>query len=98
MFLDQWRISGPGKTSRLLNLIKHQQTDVDKISLYIKDPPQSKRKSKEQIWKKNLQAFIDYSQTIDDVYEQSEDYNLKKKRKALIVFDDMTQIWKLIKN
>ena len=35
-------ISGSGKTSRLLNLIKHQQTDVDKISLYIKDPSQSK--------------------------------------------------------
>ena len=35
-------------------------------------------------------AFIDYLQTIDDVYENLEDYNRKKKRKVLIVFDDMT--------
>ena len=38
---------------------------------------------------KNPKAFIDYSQTIDDVYENLEDYNLKKKKKMLIVFDDM---------
>ena len=31
-------------------------------------------------------AFIDYSQTIDGVYENLEDYDLAKKRK---VFDDM---------
>ena len=37
---------------------------------------------------KNPQAFIDYSQTID-VYENLEDYNPTKKRKVLIVFDDM---------
>ena len=35
-------------------------------------------------------AFIDYLQTIDDVYENLEDYNRKKKRKVLIVFDYMT--------
>ena len=34
-------------------------------------------------------AFIDYSQTIDDVYENLEDYDPLKKRKVLIVFDDM---------
>ena len=38
---------------------------------------------------KNLKAFIDYSQTIDDVYENLEDYNPTKKRRVLIVFDDM---------
>ena len=34
-------------------------------------------------------AFVDYSQTIDDVYENLEDYNPTKKRRVLIVFDDM---------
>ena len=34
-------------------------------------------------------TFIDYLQTIDDVYENLEDYNSMKKRKMLIVFDDM---------
>ena len=38
---------------------------------------------------KNLKASIDYSQTIDVVYEDLEDYNSTKKRKVLIVFVDM---------
>ena len=38
---------------------------------------------------KNQKGFIDYSQTIDDVYEHLEDYNLTKKRIMLIVFDDI---------
>ena len=33
--------------------------------------------------------FIDYSQTIDDAYENLEDYNPTKKRKVLILFDHM---------
>ena len=38
---------------------------------------------------KNQKAFTDYSQTIDDVYEDLEDYNPTKKRRVLIVFDDI---------
>ena len=38
---------------------------------------------------KDPKAFIDYSQTIDHVYENLEDYNPTKKRSALIVFDQM---------
>ena len=34
--------SGSGKTNVLLNLIKNQQPDSDKIYLYVKDPFQSK--------------------------------------------------------
>ena len=34
--------SGSGKTNMLLNLIKHQQPDIDKINLYIIDPFKSK--------------------------------------------------------
>ena len=37
---------------------------------------------------KNPKAFTDYSQTIY-VYENLEDYNPKKKRRVLIVFDDI---------
>ena len=34
-------------------------------------------------------AFIECSNTIDGVYENINDYNLSRKRKTLIVFDDM---------
>ena len=33
--------------------------------------------------------LIDFSQTIDDVYENLEDYNPTKKKKVLTVLDDM---------
>ena len=33
--------------------------------------------------------MINYSQTMDDFYENLEDYNPTKKSKVLIVFDDM---------
>ena len=85
--------SGPGKTNVLLNLLKHQQPDVDKFYLYFKNQFKSKfqvlineRGKIETL--KNLKVFIDYSQTTDDVHENLEDYNLTKK-KILIVFDDM---------
>ena len=35
-----------------------------------------------------MKAFVDYSQTICNVYDNLEEYNSKKKRKMLIVFDD----------
>ena len=72
--------SESGKTNVLLNLIKHQRSDIDKIYLYVKDPFESKyqlfitRKRKVGIKKlKNPKALIDCSQTIDDVYENLED-------------------------
>ena len=34
-------------------------------------------------------AFIEYSNTMDDVYNNIDDYNSKRKRKVVIVFDDM---------
>ena len=36
----------------------------------------------------NLSAFIEYSNTMEDVYNNIDDYNPKRKRKILIVFDD----------
>ena len=66
---------GLGKTNVLLNLIKHQRSDIDKIYLCIRDPFESKcqllinrQKLGIEILK-NPKAFIGYSQTIDDVYE-----------------------------
>ena len=38
---------------------------------------------------KKSKAFIDYSQTSDDVYENLEDYNPTQKGRVLIVFDYM---------
>ena len=86
---------GSGKANLLLKLIKHQQPDIDKIYLYVKDSFQSKYQllvnGREIIRIKNLKnpkALIDYSQPID-VYENLKDYNPTKKRRVLIVFDDM---------
>ena len=88
--------SGSGKTNVLLNLIKYERSDIDKIYLYLKDPFESKYqlliKGTEKVGIENLKipkAFVDYSQTIDDVYENLEDYNPTKKTRVLIVFGDM---------
>ena len=88
--------SGSDKTNVLLNLIQNQRPDIDKIQIYVKDPSESKYqlliKGKEKVGIENFKypkSFIDYSQTIDDVYEDLEDYNPTKKRRVLIVFDDM---------
>ena len=68
--------SGSGTTNVLLNLIKHQSPNIGKIYLYVKDPFQSKYQSRingraKQRTKelKKQKAFIDYLQTIDDVYK-----------------------------
>ena len=37
----------------------------------------------------NPNAFIEYSNTMDDVYKNIDDYNPNRKRKILIVFGDM---------
>ena len=49
-------------------------------------------KKREDAWIKNLNdpsAFIEYSNTMDDVCNNIDDYNPKRKGKTLIVFDDM---------
>ena len=77
----------------LLNLIKNQQPDIDRIYLYTKDPSKSKYQllinRREKVGIKKSKALIDYSQTADDIYENCEDYNPTKKRRLLIMFDDM---------
>ena len=97
--------SRSGKTNVLLNLIKNQRADIDKIYLYVKDQVKSKYQllitgeEKVGIKKlKNPKSFIDDSQTIDEVYENSENYDPTKKRRVLIVLHDMIADMEFNKN
>ena len=38
---------------------------------------------------KHFKSFIEYSNDMNDIYENIEEYNRNKKRKIFIVFDDM---------
>ena len=87
--------SGSGKTNALLNLINNQP-DIDKIYLYAKDPYEKKYQylinKREKVGLNHFndpKAFIEYSNDMQDVYKNIEDYNPIKKRKVLIIFDDM---------
>ena len=87
--------SGSGKTNALLNLIKNQE-DIVKIYLYAKDPYEAKYQYLINKVKKtgldhfnDPKAFMEYSNDMLGVYKNIEDYNPEKKRKVLIVFDDM---------
>ena len=89
--------SGSGKTNALLNLIQQENNNlIDMIYLYAKylSEPQYQLliKKREDTGIKNLNdpsAFIEYSNTVHDVYNNIDDYNPKRKRKILIVFDNM---------
>ena len=94
--------SGSGKTNALFNLINNHP-DIDKIYLSAKDPYETKYQyliNKSQKVGLNHfddhKAFIEYSNDMQDVYKNIEDYSPGKKRKVLIVFDDM--IADMIKN
>ena len=83
------------KKNALLKLINNQP-DIDKIYLYAKDPYEAKYQhvinKREKVGIdhfNNPKAFIDYSNDMHNVYKNIEDYNPNKKRKILIVFDDM---------
>ena len=83
------------KTNALLNLIS-QQDDIDRIYLYAKELSETKHeiliKKGENVGIKHLNdsnAFIECSNTMDDVYENIDDYKPNRQKKILIVFDDM---------
>ena len=87
--------SGSGKTNILLHLI-YEQKYIDKIHLYAKDLSESKYeyfiKNYENAGIKHLndsKAFIECSNTMHNVYENIDNYNLNRKIKILIVFDDI---------
>ena len=78
-----------------MNLINNQP-DIDKIYLYAKDPYEAKYQylinKREKVGLDHFddsKAFIEYSNDIQDVDKDIEDYNPGKKHKILIVFDDM---------
>ena len=81
--------SGSDKTIVLLNVVKNQRLDIDKVYLYLKVPLLYNLRGKVGNKKlRNPKAFIDYSQKTDDVYENVGDYTPTKKRRVLTVFDD----------
>ena len=90
--------SGSGKTNTLLHLIQNlNNTDpIDKIYLYAKDLSEPKYEyllnKREQAGIKYFNdptAFIEYSDDMNDVFTNIDDYNKQKKRRVLIIFDDM---------
>ena len=87
--------SGSGKTNALLNFINNQP-DTDKIYLYAKDSYEAKYQylinKHEKVGLNHFddhKAFIEYSNDMEDVHKNINDYNPRKKRKVLIVFEDM---------
>ena len=87
--------SASGKTDALLNLTKEQDV-IYKIYLYAKDLSAPKYedliKKREDVGKNHfidLNAFIECSSKMVDIYQNIDDYNPSRKRKILIMFDDM---------
>ena len=78
-----------------MNLINNQP-DIDKIYLYAKDPYEAKYQflinKRESTGLKNFnypKALIEYSNDMQDLYKNIDEYNVDKERKILIVSDDM---------
>ena len=87
--------SGSGKTNTLLHLINNFHP-IDKIYLYPKDIHEPKYEylinKRERAGIKNLddrKAFIEYSDDMNDVLDDINNYNKNRDKKVLIVFDDM---------
>ena len=87
--------SGSGKTNVLLHLINNLHP-IGKIYLYAKDIEEPKYEylinKREQAGIKNLddlKAFIEYSDDMDDVLDDINNYNKNRDKKVLIVFDDV---------
>ena len=87
--------SSSGKTNTLLHLIDKFHP-IDKIYLYAKDTDENKYQylinKREQAGIKNLSnphAFIEYSNDMNDVLEDINNYNKKRDKKVLILFDDI---------
>ena len=94
---------GLGKTNTLLHLINnlHNINPIDKIYLYAKDLQEPKYQylinKREQAGIKNLDdphTFIEYSDDMNDVYKDIDNYNKKRENRVLIIFDDMNKKFK----
>ena len=78
--------SGSGKTNYLLNSIQKDSNIIDKIYLYAKDLEEPKykllinKREKAVInFNHDPTAFIEYSNSIDDILSNIEDYNKKRR-------------------
>ena len=87
--------SSSGKTNTLFHLIDKFHP-IDKIYLYAKDTDEEKYQylinKREQAGIKNLNdphAFIEYSNDMNDVLEDINNYNENRDKKVLLIFDDM---------
>ena len=87
--------SGSGETNTLLHLINNFYP-IDKIYLYAKDTDGKKYKflinKREQAGIKNINdphAFIEYSNDMNDVLDDINNYNKNRDKKVLIIFGDM---------
>ena len=85
--------SGSGKTNTLLHLINNLHP-IDKVyMLYIHKPKYEYLINKrEQAVIKNLNdphAFIEYSDDMNDVLDDINNYNKNRDKKVQVVFDDM---------
>ena len=92
--------SGSGKTNTLLSLALIKEQDnrdvIDKICLYAKNVSEPryeyliKKREYERIKHvNNPNAFIACSNTMGDVYEDIDNYNAKRDKEVLFVFDDI---------
>ena len=87
--------SGSGKTNTLLFIIDKFHP-IDKICVYAKDTDEEKYQylinKREQAGIKNLNdphAFTEYSNDMNDVLDDINNYNKNRDKKVLIIFDDM---------
>ena len=78
------------------NSLLSQQPDIDVIYLYAKDPYEAKyqflinKRIRTGLKRFNdSKDFIEYSNDMINIYKNIEECNPNKKRKILIVFDDM---------
>ena len=77
-------------------MIQKDNHIIDQIYLYAKylEEPKYKllidKRGKAGIkFNNDPTAFIEHSNSMDDIWSNIEDYNTKRRRKVLIVFDDM---------
>ena len=85
--------SGSGKTNYLLNSIQRNNNIVDKIYLYAKDLEEPKyqlltnKTEKAGInFNNDPTAFIEYSNSMDDIFPKIEDYNKKREKNSYSIW------------
>ena len=94
------RGSGSGKISALLKMKKEKDSDIltaiDKIFLYAKNLSEpkyqlliKKRKDTEIKTFNDSKAFVEYSNTMNDFNNNTDNYNPKRYHKILTFFDNM---------